>query len=102
MRAAMRLPNPKQESHPVDWLRVEYARRRQANPSYSLRAFAKALAVPPGRLSEIFEGKRQLTAAIGAQVADRLNLLPEERRAFLALIAARKKDRRLKAERAGA
>lgn len=84
------------ESNPVDWLRVEYAKRRKANPSYSLRAFAKALSIPSGRMSEIFDGKRQLTASMGEKIAQKLALAPEQSNTFLQLIEGHRKDARVK------
>lgn len=84
------------EKHPVDWLRNEYLRRRDANPQYSLRAFAKSLEVPSGRLSELLEGKRQLTQFMGKKLANKLGLSQELTRSFLDLIAKNHKDERRK------
>ena len=42
-------------------LQLELARRCQANPSYSLRAFARQLEIEPSSLSQIITGKRTLS-----------------------------------------
>jgi uncharacterized protein (TIGR02147 family) len=77
-----------QMAHPIDWLRVEYARRRERNPQYSLRAFARSLRVRSGPLSEILNKKRRLTVKLGARLAERLGLSPRDAERFLALIRA--------------
>jgi transcriptional regulator with XRE-family HTH domain len=43
-------------------LQSEFARRRTANPRYSLRAFARFLALDHSTLSQILRGRRRLTA----------------------------------------
>jgi plasmid maintenance system antidote protein VapI len=53
----------------VEWLQMEFIRRRAKNAGFSMRAFAKMLGVTSGRLSEIFSRKRRLTAALGARMA---------------------------------
>lgn len=68
---------------PVQWLEAEYLRRREGNSRYSLRSYAKSLGMPAGRLSEILSGKRKLTKALGAKVAERLGLPPSQRNVFV-------------------
>lgn len=68
------------------WLEREFRRRRAKNPAYSLRAFSQQLKLPSGRLSEILARKRQLTPALGEQIADRLAFDPAERKKFLECI----------------
>lgn len=48
-------------AEPIEFLRDEYARRRQKNPAYSLRAFARYLGISPARLSQVLSRKRPLT-----------------------------------------
>ena len=67
-------------------MRDEYSRRRSANPSYSLRAFSRSIAVPAGRMSEIFSGKRRLTRELGEKIAMRLFDTPADVNTFVALI----------------
>ncbi len=80
---------------PVEWLRAEYIIRRQRNPSYSLRSFAKNLDLPASRLSELLSGKRRITPALGLKIADRLLLMPELRDRLVNAIRITRK-RRLK------
>ncbi len=85
---------------PVGALFREYERRKRNNPLYSQRAFARVLGVPSGRLSELFGKRRALTAKLGAKVADRLAMPPEERARFFVAIeksrAVRKRTRRIR------
>jgi hypothetical protein len=54
-------------------LQTEFERRRSANRRYSLRAFARWLAVDHSALSQILRGKRRITArsvrALGPKLA---------------------------------
>src|SRR4051794_12712496 len=68
-----------------EFLAAELARRIGANPRYSQRAFAKALGLSPGELSEILRGKRPLSAKHALQIARALGLSEAERRRLLAL-----------------
>lgn len=58
--------------------------RFERNPSYSRRAFAKSLSIPPGRLSELMSGKRAFTASHLDKIATALALPSEKRRAMFA------------------
>ena len=53
------------ESEPIDWLRAEYRRRKAANGSYSLRAFARQLKINSGRLSDYLSKKRPISRNMG-------------------------------------
>ena len=48
-------------SNPVDFLQDEFIKRRQKNPAYSLRAFARSMEISPARLSQVMNQKRALT-----------------------------------------
>ncbi|MCX6123326.1 MAG: DUF4423 domain-containing protein [Proteobacteria bacterium] len=85
-----------QDLDPIGWLRSEYARRRSANPQYSLRAFSKKLGVAAGRLTEIFDGKRQLTSSMGKLIAGGLEMEPKEVNEFIAAIERARVDNRRK------
>lgn len=65
------------------WLIDEFERRRHLNPRYSMRAFAKALDLPSGRLSEILSGKREIGNKLGPKLAEKLELGPVSRQRFL-------------------
>ena len=55
-------------------LRAELTRRCARNPSYSLRAFARALEVDHATLSQILRGRRALTRDTIVQLGQRLGL----------------------------
>jgi uncharacterized protein (TIGR02147 family) len=76
------------QSESIQFLNQEFKRRLAKNPSYSLRAFANALAISPGRLSELLSGKRKLTNKMAARLADRLSLDVIGRNKFFAAIDA--------------
>lgn len=64
-----------------DWasfLRARLNERKTANPKYSLRAFAKAIGVSPGFLSNIMQSKRQLSPDIAHQIAKRMKCTVRE------------------------
>lgn len=46
---------------PIEFIRNEYMKRRQANAAYSMRAFARDLGISPARLSQVLSRKRTLT-----------------------------------------
>lgn len=65
------------------WIESAFSARRAKNPSYSLRAFAKYLKIPSGRLSEILSGKRNIGAKLATKILKKLDLTPEEETQFL-------------------
>ncbi len=65
------------------FLSAEFERRVRSNPRYSLRAFARDLAMSPGEVSEIIKGKRRLTAKAIAKISVRLGLNASETQALL-------------------
>ena len=69
-----------------DFLRDELARRQQAHPSYSQRAFARDLQLSPGELSEILTSKRHLTLKSAMKIAKALHLNLSETRQLIHLI----------------
>lgn len=64
------------------WLASEFRRRKEANPAFSLRAFAKQLDVPPGRLSELLSGKRRLNTRLASRFGQRLGISPAKVKAL--------------------
>lgn len=72
----------------TEFLNRELERRCSANPRYSMRAFAKALKLSPGELSEILRRKRALGARACQKVAQALELSPAEYKQLLMLSAA--------------
>jgi uncharacterized protein (TIGR02147 family) len=75
---------------PIETLKSEYLQRHSKNQSYSLRAFARLIGMPSGRLSQFFSGKRQLTLNTGTKISEALGFSTEERRKFLALIESQR------------
>jgi hypothetical protein len=60
----------------VDFLKDEFSRRRQRNPGYSLRAFARSLKVNSSTLSAIVSQKRKATPTIAKRLLDQLGTDP--------------------------
>lgn len=68
-------------------IKLEFKLRQEANPSYSLRAFAKKLGVASGALSEILSHKRRLSFKWAEKIIESLQLDSEEKEAFLTSVA---------------
>lgn len=60
--------------------------KARKNPSFSLRAMARQLSLPPSLLSEVFSGKRHLTEDNAVMVAERLGLNEAAREYFRTLV----------------
>jgi uncharacterized protein (TIGR02147 family) len=71
-----------------DLLREELATRCQVNARYSLRAFARDLAIAPSRLSEILNGKQGLSRPAAAKMAIKLGYSESETELFCDLVAS--------------
>lgn len=71
-----------------DVIRVEYSRRRQRNPSYSLRAFARDLKFTYSRLNEVLNAKRGISSEAAERLAKGLGLSPIETRTFVRQVEA--------------
>lgn len=56
------------------WLQQEFYLRRQKNSRFSLRAFAKALAMDSSTLSKILTGKRKLTVKLISKICKQLHV----------------------------
>lgn len=72
---------------PHHWLEAEYLARRQRNPSYSLRSFARTLDLPSGRVSQLLSRKRNFTPSLGKKIALRLNYDPLKTHQLIASIS---------------
>lgn len=70
-----------------DWLVAQIKKRRERNPSFSLRAFARVIGVSPAHLSHLISAKRPLTKEVAARIARRLDLPVEEQRALEGCLA---------------
>lgn len=71
-----------------DYLRSRFEVARKARPQFTQGAFARAIGLPPNRLSEVFSRKQGLSAPVATQIATRLGLQREEATAFLDLVRA--------------
>lgn len=56
------------------FIESEFNQRKSKNPNYSLRAYAKNLGVSPGVLSQILNGKKEVTPKVLKIIAPKLNL----------------------------
>lgn len=72
------------------YLKSELARRCEKNPSYSLRAFAKAIEVDAGTLSRILNGQQALSFKMAQKVVAKLDLDPEQETNFFRSLARQK------------
>lgn len=73
------------DSEPVFYrvvLRDEFESRKIRNPSYSLRAFARDLAVSPSRLSEAMSGARGLSVEMARKIIMKMDLPKDSARQF--------------------
>ncbi|KYG61624.1 hypothetical protein AZI86_18140 [Bdellovibrio bacteriovorus] len=59
-------------------LKRELELRKQKNPRYSLRSFAKNLGMSPAQLSQLISGKRKFSPESLRQVSEQLHLSPEQ------------------------
>ena len=69
-----------------DFLELEFERRKSRNQVYSLRAFARDLALSPSSLSEILRGRQLVSEKTAESVALKLGLKPTERKFWRDLI----------------
>jgi uncharacterized protein (TIGR02147 family) len=74
-----------QHDHYRAYLKAELGERVSANPAYSLRAFAQGLGLSCSFLSEVLQGKKNLSAGAAMKVAMRLGLNEVETRYFCLL-----------------
>lgn len=76
------------------WILDRFIEGKRKNPGYSLRSFAKRLAVSPSTLSEILSGKRPVTRKMAQRLSERLALNPAQSKLFLrsSVLARAQKD----------
>jgi uncharacterized protein (TIGR02147 family) len=77
------------------YLQNELSRRCERNPRYSVRAFARALDINDGALSQILSGKRIPAYRTAQRIIRALGLTPEEEQSFLASLAEKHRSRGL-------
>jgi uncharacterized protein (TIGR02147 family) len=64
-------------------IKTVYAQRREKNPSYSLRSFARDLSVSTSMLSEVLNYKKNLTRKTAVKINESLKLSKNEAKLFL-------------------
>jgi uncharacterized protein (TIGR02147 family) len=69
-------------------LEHEFEARKQRNPGYSLRAYARDLDMPPTKLSEVLRGKCGLSARSATAIAKKIKLSREETEWFVLSVEA--------------
>ncbi len=74
-------------------LQRELERARQKNPAYSLRAFARRLGVHPSALSEILNGKRQVTQRMARKLLQGIDASPDELGFLLSQVRVKRRTR---------
>lgn len=77
-------------------LKEELARRCERNSRYSVRAFARALDLSPGALSQILAGKRLPSYQLGQRILSHLDFAPESEESFLRSLAQAHREHGLK------
>lgn len=68
-------------------LKDELSERLKQNPRYSLRAFAKFLALDPSTLSRMLNGQKRPTPELSKKIVAKLELDPKEAKKFLLSMA---------------
>jgi hypothetical protein len=64
--------------HLQDELQAEFARRKQRNPRYSLRAFARDLATSHASLSQVLHGRRQVSSRMAGLLGHRAGMSADD------------------------
>lgn len=71
----------------ADYLISIFNERKDKNPRYSLRAFARSLGVSSGQLSEILSGKRPLSHKLARRISIALALTESESQKLIQLVS---------------
>lgn len=79
---------------PKMWLENEFLARKRRNSRYSIRAFAKFLDLPSGRVSQLLSGRRTLTLQLGEKISERLSYDLKTKELFLKTIERQLKQRK--------
>jgi hypothetical protein len=83
----------------IHLLRTEYLRRKDKNPRYSVRAFARSMGMHASAMCRTLRGKADLSVRASFQIIARMDLNEDERRAFVSSVANEKARRILAALR---
>lgn len=71
-----------------DILREHFLVRKEVNPSYSLRSYARDLEMPSSNLSSVLNGKQGLSFNTANNISNKLRINGDEREKFLNLVLA--------------
>ena len=77
--------------NPHELLTSEFNKRKQRNPNFSLRSFAKWLDISPAQLSQMMTGKRPFTIKSLKKISGRLGLSPSEEKSLFTSLLKHKK-----------
>jgi len=77
-----------------EFLLAQFQIKKNRNPRYSQRSFAKLIGVNPGRLTHYFSGERIITKKVAQQIAGELGFDDTQTEYFLHLCEADKKSKR--------
>jgi transcriptional regulator with XRE-family HTH domain len=77
----------------VSFLANELERRKRSNPKYSLRAFARQLALDASALSRLISGKQEFSVHLCRRILTKLKFSEEERLLFIRSVGEEKKQR---------
>lgn len=72
----------------LSFLNDQFDQSKKANPSFSLRSFAKKLHLSPGMLSEILNGHRRLTKKTAEKIIENTKVTDSEKRRLAQMIGA--------------
>lgn len=76
-------------SSPGQFLKEKLNQIQKKNPQFSLRSLASKAGIGPGALSELINGRRQLSDFYAEKLAQSLNLNPEEKRILFSFVGTR-------------
>lgn len=81
---------------PQEILASEFKKRKDNNPNFSLRSFARWLGISPAQLSQMITGKRNISLKTLAKINNRLDLSPLEKKSVLnSLLESKKHNTRI-------
>lgn len=75
--------SPTIKKSPLDFLANIFQNRKDRNPSYSMRAFARDLGVSTSLLSRVFSGTRPLSLKLALQISTAIDLQESETNALV-------------------
>ncbi|MGZ3789246.1 MAG: TIGR02147 family protein [Bacteriovorax sp.] len=72
---------------PIEYVNRQFSLKKELNPSFSLRSYAKLLGYEnPSLISSVLKGERKLSSELAEKIASQLNLTPSEQKYFQLLI----------------